>query len=1080
MTFSGRRLASRAVSRLLLAALAAAAAANAGAQWTRARREGPPPVQLRCESLAEPIGIDEPRPRFSWIGSDSRRGAAQSAYRILVASEKGLLAEDRGDLWDSGVVASDRSVHVPYDGVPLRSSRRSFFKVRTWDGRGDPSRWSEVSFFETGLLDPSEWRASWIGPREGLLGGRAIPWGEWIWGSGAATDGETLFFRASVEVEDASRVEQAALKIVADDAFALFINGNLVETSATFGVRLVDARAHVVSGTNTIAVRAQNADGAGGLMAGGRIDLLDGRRIEFGTSGSWRVSAAVVADWIGPGFDDAGWDFATSLGPHGIDPWKKVEDDRGPRRSVYARKEFVLDRPVKEARLRVSGLGCYEVSINGVRVGDDVMAPGWTHYPARIQYRTHDVTAMLRPGANAVGALLGNGFWSGGLGWLDRFRYSDGSLRFIAEIDVVLDDGSVTSVLTDRSWKTHPSPLVEDSLYDGETHDARLEIAGWDEPALDDAAWEGAAEILARGSGRLVAQRYEPVRRTAFLPVVATSVLPAGETILDFGQNHAGRLRIRVSGERGRVVTLRFAEVLRPDGTLDTENLRAARATDRYVLRGSGVETWEPRFTYHGYRYVEVSGLDGPVDPAAFTSVVLHTDAPRTGQFRCSDPLLNRIQQTIVWSERSNLFNMITDCPQRDERMGWTGDALISSPTLVLNMGVGPVLSKWLLDVRDCQARDGAVTDVVPAVVLWGPAAPGWGDVLVTLPWTLYLQYGDTRVIEENYDAMKRWVEYMRANARDDLYEREGYGDWVALVPSPKAPIGAAFYYHSTRLLARMAAVIGREDDAREYAALAERIRGAFNAAYFDAANATYAGSTQTANVLPLQFGLVPVADEARVVATLADDVAANGLHLTTGFLGTAFVPSVLARGGRNDVFHAVATQRSYPSWGYMIGAGATTLWELWNADRDPEHPSMNSRNHPSLSSVGRWFYEELGGLKPVPAAPGYKRTEVRPYLPPAMTSAFAELATVHGRVASAWERTPDGIRLDVTLPPNTTGEIWVPLAAPEESASILEGGFAVVSSGAATERFGLEFLRFEAGYAVFDAVAGRYEFLSR
>ncbi len=1073
----GVRAARNAVVRALLLALAAEALV---AQPSHDATGAFPPVGLRCEYLEDPIGIDETSPRLSWIGSDPRRRAVQRAYRILVADSADKLARGQGNLWDSGIVSSDRSAHVSYSGTALRSRQKCYWRVQTWNGDLEPSGWSRVATFEIGLLDPRDWVARWIGPAESLLGGKAVSFGDWIWDPDGSSPGQSRHFRATFRVGDVAAVAQAVLKVAADDAFVLFVNGTEVDRSEEFALRASDIRPHLVSGVNVLGVRVLNVDGDGGLILGGRVDLTDARRIELGTGEAWRVSDTNPPGWALPGFDDSEWKRAASLGPHGVPPWRKIEDDRGARRSAYVRREFLVDRPLRSARLYVSGLGLYEVSINGRKIGRDALEPGFTHYPKRVQYRTYDVTGDIRVGRNAIGALLGNGWWSGGLGWLDRHRYSSGGLRFIAQLELVHEDGEIAVVATDRSFVTHRSPVVSDSLYDGEAHDARLEIAGWDEPGLDDAEWARAVEIGGAAAGRLVARRSEPIRPTAEIAPRSSTKLETGETILDFGQNLAGRVRIRVAGERGTRVTLRFGELVHPDGSLDASTSRGARATDRYVLKGGGEEVWEPRFTYHGFRYVEVTGDYGEIDPASFTAVVLHTDAPRTGEFRSSDPLLNKIHQNVVWTERSNLYDLITDCPQRDERLGWTGDAVIGSPTLVLNMGAAPVLSKWMRDVLDSQARDGSTTDVAPVFVQWGPAAPGWGDAIVTIPFTLYLQYGDTRVIEDCYEGMRAFVEYMRANAPGHLYEREGYGDWAAIAESPKAPIGAAFYFHSTRLLSQMARLVGRDGDAREYAELSARVKRAFNAAYFDSDAATYAGGTQTANVLPLAFGLVDAADECRVLGTIVADIEARGGHLSTGFLGTAFLMGVLARGGRNDVAHALATQRSFPSWGHMVGKGATTLWELWDPDLQYDCCELTSRNHQSLSSIGRWFYEELGGLHPLAAAPGYKRTVIRPYVPPGMASAFAELDTVHGRLASRWQRAAGSVTLELLIPPNTSAEVWVPFDGPPGAATIEESGATLVSEGGSIKSAdGVRFLRFEAGYAVFDVAAGTYAFRS-
>ncbi|HOS91931.1 MAG TPA: family 78 glycoside hydrolase catalytic domain, partial [Armatimonadota bacterium] len=816
-------------------------------------------------------------------------------------------------------------------------------------------------------------------------------------------------------------------------------------------------------GANVVAAEATNADGPAAFVAGLLIRYEDGQTQAITTSEGWRTAADAEGEWATAGYDDSAWVPPVVVAQWGAAPYGTPGQGGGGRnlRSQCFRKEFRLDQPVTSARAYVSGLGLYELRINGRKVGADELAPGWTLYDKRVQYQTFDVTDLLRSGRNAVGAVVGNGWWSGRISWRTPPPGVRNVLRFVCELDVELANGEHVLVATDDSWRAHESPVLSDDLYDGETYDARLAMPGWDQPGFDDREWRPTA-IIADDIGRLVAQRGPAIRCTHALAPKAITEPSPGVFVFDFGQNLAGRERLRVKGPAGTAVRIRFAEVLNPDGSIYTENYRSAKATDTYILRGDGEETWAPRFTYRGFRYAEVTGFPGKPAADALTAEAVHSDAPVIGRFECSEPLLNQIQHNIVWGQRSNMHSVPTDCPQRDERLGWTGDAQAFAPTACWNMDMASFFAKWMLDLRDSQGPGGEVADIAP---VGAPSAgsPAWADVITIVPWNVFRFYGDARLVDTSFDSMRGWVEYMRRHAPNHLYEREGYGDWIAPVGTAKKPIGTAYYYLSARRLAEMAAARGRDLDAKQYLALADDIARAFNEAYL-APDGNYPGGTQTANLLPLAFGITPADRRAEVAAHIAQDVRGRNEHLSTGFLGTAFLLPVLSDMGYHDLAYRVATQRTYPSWGYMVEKGATTIWELWNSDT--EGPGMNSRNHFALGGVGEWFYEYLAGIRPDADHPGFEHFTVWPRPVAGLAWAKADYNSPHGRIRSAWRLDGDRLVMDVEVPANTTATIHVPTT---DVSRIREGGR--VSS----PRAGLTYRGESSGAAIFDAVARRY-----
>jgi alpha-L-rhamnosidase len=703
----------------------------------------------------------------------------------------------------------------------------------------------------------------------------------------------------------------------------------------------------------------------------------------------------------------------------------------------YLRKAFPLPGPVKRATLQWAALGVADIFLNGRKVGDAFLMPGWSDFRKRAQVMTSEVTGMLREGDNLLGAILGDGWYSGTLLWKNERNHYGTHPQLLARLDIELRDGRALSVSTGRGWEIRNGPLLLSDIYHGETCDARRDLGDWCVPGATRSGWRP-ADIFPDYRGRLVPKVNETVRVTQSLATRKITQPRPGVHVFDFGQNLAGVCRLKVRGRRGQKITLKFAEMLNPDGTVYRENLRTARATDTYICRGDGIEVWTPRFTFHGFRYVEVTGLDDKPPADLLTALALHTDMRPTGVFRCSSPKLNRLDRNIRWGLRGNFLDVPTDCPQRDERLGWTGDAQVFVGTAAFHYDVHDFFRKWLQDLRDGQRADGAYPDVAPDVLgRYGPQQSGnaaWADAGVICPWQIYRHYGDTEILEENYVAMKRWIGYQRRTSAGLLRPRTNYGDWLAIdavtpqhAPVPSDLVGTAYFAHTTGLMAKIAAVLGRDADARTFRALHARVVEAFRNAYVTPAGRVV-GHCQTAYLLALAFDLLPAALRRKAFAQLVDLVEARGGHLTTGFVGTPLLLPVLSRFGRTDLAYRVLMQEDYPSWLYTVRNGATTMWERWNS-YTKEHGfgpvAMNSFNHYAYGAVGEWMYEVIGGIRP--ASPGFGRILFAPEPGGGLTSADCRLETRQGTAACRWELRRGRLTGEVTVPAGSSAELRLP-----------------------------------------------------
>jgi alpha-L-rhamnosidase len=746
------------------------------------------------------------------------------------------------------------------------------------------------------------------------------------------------------------------------------------------------------------------------------------------------------------------------------------------RPAPYVRKEFVIKKAILRAYVYASARGLFIASLNGGRIGTDVLSPEWTDYSKRLQYFAYDVTLHLKKGTNCLGVIIGDGWYKGYVGFGKHPNNYGNQTSALLQLHLEFADGTEEVVCTDASWKGTFGPILQSDLLMGERYDARLEFPVWDRSGFDDKQWQR-VDVMPKPAAHLVALRTEPVHITKILRPKKISEPTKGTFVFDLGQNFAGFVQLKVHGPRGTEVTLRHAEVLNPDGTIYTTNLRRAKATDVYVLKGEKEEVFQPHFTFHGFRYVEVTGYLSKPRLDAISGCAINTDLPLAGTFDCSDPIVNQLQSNILWSQRGNFISVPTDCPQRDERLGWMGDAQIFVRTASFNMDVASFMTKWMIDVVDAQSPEGAFKDTSPYIQGNGTdGAPGWGDAGIIVPWYVYRCYGDTRIIEEHFEAMARWMHYL-AEANPNFLRKNrlnnSYGDWLSInAETPRDLLATAFWAHDAKLMSAMAKAIGRTSDQQTYLSLFNSVKSAFQKAYISE-DGHMQGKTQTDYVLALAFDLMPENLRDRAAQYLVDDINERKGHLSTGFIGVKYLNPVLSESGKLDLAYQLLFNKTFPSWGYPVTQGATTIWERWDGwttDKGFQDPGMNSFNHYSMGSVGEWLYRFVAGIDLDDNAVGYKQIIVHPRPNEGLKFAKGEYLSIHGLIKSQWRREAGKLRLGVTIPANTTATVYVPRSDP---ASVREGGKPAGTSG------GVKHLRDEDGCAVFEVGSGIYEFES-
>lgn len=818
-------------------------------------------------------------------------------------------------------------------------------------------------------------------------------------------------------------------------------------------------------GTRQVAYRLQvsgpNGDFSAPIWDTGRIESDQSIQVEYNgpdlaprTRYYYRVKVwsnfKEESEWSSVAWWETGLFNAENWKAQWITPSDKVIDPHDP--AVFMlRKSFTIISNICSARVYATAAGVYEIYINGCRVGDDLFAPGWTSYNHRHQYQTYDVTELLKSGENAIGVLLGDGWYKGELTWLSKRNIYGDRRAMLLQLHVQYKDGSEEVIVSDPSWKASTGPILLSEFYAGETYDARLEKDGWSLPEYDDSNWQE-TQTINLPFHQLVSQENWPSRITETVSPIAVIHTPAGETVLDFGQNLVGRVRIKVQVPRGTRIELQHAEVLDKDGNFYTGNLRKAKQTVIYTAKGSGLEEYAPHFTFQGFRYVKIEGLSGWDDTSlleSFTAEVIHSDMVRTGDFECSNESVNQLYRNIVWGQRGNFLDVPTDCPQRDERLGWTGDAQIFIRTAAFNYQVAPFFTKWLRDLKADQRDTGSVPFVIPNALgdyisdMWGDetlTSSAWGDAATICPWTIYLYYGDDRLLAEQYESMKAWVEFIRAQGDNEFLWDTGFhfGDWLALDAHEGSYFGAtpvylvatAYYALSTRILRDTAVVLGKVEDAQEYNKLLDGIIENFRKTYIREDGSMIA-NTQTSYVLPLIFDLVEGEIRKKIANKLNELVKEHDYHLTTGFVGTPYLCLALSENGYHETAVNLLLQETYPSWLYSISKGATTIWEHWDGikpDGTFWSDNMNSFNHYAYGAIGDWMVRYLVGLSPDETTAAFKKIRIRPYFAEGMISyAKAKWDGPYGTIRAGWRLEEGSGLVGVTVPVNSTAEVTIP-----------------------------------------------------
>ena len=753
--------------------------------------------------------------------------------------------------------------------------------------------------------------------------------------------------------------------------------------------------------------------------------------------------------------------------------------------SPHFRKEFNIGKNVSSARIYVTSHGLYEMHLNGKKVGDQVLTPGWTSYSKRLQYQVYDVTDMLKKGDNAIGAVLGDGWYRGSLAWSRNWAIYGKTIGLFMQLKIVHTDGSETVITTDESWKALKDGAIRmNDIYNGETYDGSKKLTGWNLQGYDDSRWTKVR--IGNYKFNLIASEGPPVRKIQEIKPVRIFRTPMGSLIADMGQNMVGWIRLKVTGDRGTVVTLRHAEVMDKYGEFYTENLRAAKCQLTYTLAGTGEEVYEPRFTFMGFRFVEVTGFPGELTADNLTGVVIHSDMEITGSYECSNPLINQLQHNIQWGQKGNFVDVPTDCPQRDERLGWTGDAQAFCRTAAYNMNVAGFFSKWLKDVAADQRAGGEIPVVIPDVLNpqgseKAQTSAGWGDVAVIAPWTMYQVYGDKDLLRTQYPSMLAWVEYIKKTAGDDYIWNNGsiYGDWlfyhppVNNHPEPDGHtdhdfIATAFYAYSTQLLIEAATLFGQSEDAGVFRAIHEKIKEVFVDEYITKAGRVGTNS-QTSYVLALMFDLLPENLRPKAAKFLVDDIKSRGNRLSTGFLGTVYLCHVLSDNGYMDVAYDLLLQESYPSWLYPVKMGATTIWERWDGQKTDstfQDPGMNSFNHYAYGAIGDWMYRVSAGIEI--AKPGYKHIAIQPHPTRRLTYSKASFESSYGTISSGWERNGSKIIVRTTIPANTIATVKLPVTS---AALVTDNGKSI------SDNTNFKNIRVEGNELFFEAGSGNYLF---
>jgi len=1067
-------------------------------------------TNLRSEYCINPLGIDTAKPRFGWILESNERGEKQTAYQILVASSKDNLDKNLGDIWDSGKMKSCQSVQVGYAGSELKPEMQYYWKVRVWNKDNRVSDYSHLATFEMGLMNPEEWLADWIEilypippiqPETKGLNGyhsqvekspdvqkrlrfdlgsicsikkiRLYPAKPFDF---ADTPGFLFPLRYRIDISDTEDFSKSSC--IAD-----LTKEDVRNPGDGFAEHLFNpAKGRFVELTVTRLANRESDNYAFALAEAGIFDDNDN---------NLALNAKVTAS---DSIEGGTWSLKNIN--DGINETQKpIPAHSDPAPISYFRKEFTTDKPIKKARVFSSALGVYELYVNGKQVGEDILSPGWTNYDKRVQYQTYDITDIVQMGRNVIGAACGEG-WYGGrilIPWEREGRRARPKL--IAQVKIEYQDGTTKTLITDYTWKcTTNGPIRSACIYDGESYDARMEMPGWNTTDYNDSKWSIASCVLFPPTKALVSQQCQPIQKIEVIKPVKLSEPSPGVYIFDMGQNFAGRCRMKLQEQAGTTVRFRYGEILYPDGSIYRENLTInAKITDMYTSRGGVEEFFEPHFTYHGFRYIEVVGLTKKPSIDDMVGCVIHAAAPMSGKFECSSPLLNKIMEIILWTQRSNMYSFLTDCAQRGERLGWMGDAQTFAQAACFNMDMARMFTKYCQDIRDAQTKEGDYSIFTPNPYRSAKdfySAPAWTDAGVIIPWRIYENYGDKRILEEHFESARRYVDLVAERNPDYVWRNQrgaDYGDWLDAdsmaknitdlpekgADTPRDVFSTAFWAHSAELVSKMAMALGKKEDARKYAELAQKIKDAFNHEFLQQ-DGKITGDTQCGYALALHFNILPENLRQAAFEKMVGRIKDYKWHVSTGIHSTNRMMMELSDFGRSDIAYQLINNRTLPSWGFMVDCNATTIWERWDgfvvAERGLLNKAMNSLNHPAFGAVGEWMWRNIAGINPDSNNPGYKHFIIRPRTGGGLVWAKGEYDSIHGKIISDWKIKNGRFYLNVTVPANTTATVYVPA---KSKIDVMESGKPAYQSK------GVQFISVENGYFVFSVESGVYQFES-
>jgi len=1021
---------------------------------------------LKADYLDRPMGLENPLPQLSWRLESDKRNVRQTAYRVLVSRSEAALQAGNGDLWDSGRVQSRKSFGIRYQGERLASRQRCWWRVQVWDEREVATEPSIPSWWEMGLLDQKDWTAQWLAAEDSVAKTDRETGLHWIWGE-PIHEKSTRRFRFKFHLPLASQGGEC-FAVVNDWLFSARISGIWIDGlpcradpmkhashmfDSTLDLPNFSAQwltlAPMNAGDHLIAVEVNVHDVTSPITEGftffARLNLPGGEMLRIGSGSGWITHLKDGHEredlWYLQRYDDREWAEARAVRLEDYQPWPAQP-------AMHLRREFLLEKPLLKARLYSTALGAYEARLNGVRVGDALLTPEISQYAKRVLYRVYDVIEMLKPGANALGLTVGDGWYASFDG---RFGWGPPPRRVLAQLELTFVDGSRQMIATGPGWRTVQSPIQESEIRVGEIYDARLEQPGWDTAPFDDRHWPS-AEIAARPPCRLVAQVSPPIRATQVLRPREILQPQPGVYVVDFGQNFAGWCRLHCQGSRGSRIELRFAELLTPAGEVNESFTDIGEPKrDVFILRGDATgETFEPHFTYRGFRYVQVTGLAVAPTERSVEGVVVHSDLQITGHLRSASPLIEQLWRNTLWSQRSNMVGIPTDCPSREQR-GWMGDAGIFWDAAAFNMDVCAFTARHMDNVVDDQAASGAVPYATPEPRGgWNdPLIAVWSDAAIILPWTVWRRYGDVSIIERNWKAMNRYLQFILDHNPDYLWNKPdrlwngvsyaGIGDAQSLdqvdekdsvgIPVPSTPknlIATAYWAHSATLLSQMADAIGRSKEAELLRGLFEKISQAFNTAFVQP-NGIVGEGSQTGYILALQFGLLPQAMRPSAAERLAAEIRSRGVALTSGVVGTQFSLDVLADTGFADLVYGLLLRTAYPSWGDMIKKGATTLWETWNGEgRVNGEIRKMSQNHYWFGSICGFLFRRMAGIDA--AEPGFEKISIRPIIDGRVNSGGGDYDSIMGPISTDWVQSANGrFALNVNISANATASIHLP-----------------------------------------------------